>query len=136
MNNAVKVKHDLRILAIDDSSEARAILKHLLRKVGFTNIVDASDGIQALKILNDAHGESEIELILADWNMPLLNGFDLLRKIRADVRFESIPFIMVTALNEKDQVLLALKTGASNYLLKPISSDSLIKKIADTLKRA
>jgi len=134
MNESVKVNRDMKILSIDDSSEARAILRVLLRKIGFTNVVDANDGDQALQVIAD-HKYSQVELILADWNMPKLNGFELLKRLRGDARYKEIPFIMVTADSDREHVLLALKSGADNYILKPLSADLVLKKIAETLKK-
>ncbi len=116
---------NIKILVVDDFATMRRIIKGTLRQIGFTNIIEADDGDVALERLKD----NKVGLILADWNMPNMTGFDLLKAVRSDESLNAIPFIMVTAEGKKDNVVEAVKAGVSNYLIKPFTPEDLKEKI-------
>ena len=133
----MKIKSSLKILIIDDSPEAISIEKVLLRKKGFRNVVNCSNGEEALKMLYESlETGSPIELILADWQMPKLSGLDLLKKVRDDPTLREFPYIMVTADNDLEHVREAITNGVSSYLLKPINNNTLMTRIWEVLSEA
>lgn len=126
----------LRILIVDDCIDTRNFIKQILLKKGFKNIVSATNGDEALQILNESYKAfTPIGLILADREMPVLDGMQFLSKVRLDPRYNEVPFIMVTADNEKDHVVEALSVGVTNYIVKPIRGDVLLNKMVETLER-
>lgn len=130
------VSASLRILIVDDCIDTRNFIKQILLKKGFKNIVSAKNGEEAMLILKESHNAfSPIGIILADRQMPILDGMQFLSKVRLDERYSHIPFIMITADNEKDHVLEALSVGVTNYIVKPIRGDVLLEKMANTLNR-
>ena len=130
------LKPDLKILVVDDFPTMRRIVKTLLKQNGFHNFVDAEDGEQAYKTLQE-HGD--FELIVSDWNMPNMTGLEFLKTVRADAKFKHIPFLMVTAEAEKENIIEAVKAGVSNYIVKPFTGQALkekLEKIDAMLKKA
>jgi len=120
------VDKNIPILVVDDFSTMRRIVKNCLTQLGFKNITEAEDGQIALEKLKN---NSEIKLIISDWNMPNMMGIDLLRAVRSDDSLKSIPFLMVTAEAQKENVLEAAKAGVSNYIVKPFTADALQTKL-------
>lgn len=118
----------MKTLLVDDSLTMRKILINILATAGFTDIVQAADGQQAVDAVMQDAG---IELVLMDWNMPNMLGIDALKMIRAAGK--TVPVIMVTTEAEKGRVLEALKAGANNYIIKPFKPETIIGKIQDTL---
>lgn len=116
---------DIKVLIVDDFATMRRIIKGALKQMGFRNIIEAEDGDLALEALK----EEKIGLILADWNMPKMNGLDLLKAVKSNETLRDIPFIMVTAEGQKDNVLEAVKTGVNNYIIKPFTPETLKEKI-------
>jgi two-component system, chemotaxis family, chemotaxis protein CheY len=116
---------NMKVLIIDDFATMRRILKNVLRQVGFTNIIEADDGKTALKELN----KEKVDLILCDWNMPEMPGIDLLRHVRSDDHLKDIPFVMVTAEAQKENILEAVKAGVSNYVVKPFTAETINEKL-------
>ncbi len=114
----------MKVLVVDDFATMRRIIRSALKQIGFTKIIEAEDGTDALRELK----REDIGLILADWNMPKMTGLDLLKAIRGDEGLKDIPFIMVTAEGQKDNVLEAVKSGVSNYIIKPFTPETLEKK--------
>lgn len=120
----------INILVVDDMMSMRKIVIKSLREMGFSNFVEASDGLWAWEKLEEVKkGAVKIDFIVSDWNMPRLNGLDLLKKIRADVDLYDIPFLMVTAEAEKQAVLEAIREGVDNYIVKPFDTDTMKEKI-------
>ena len=117
---------EMCILVVDDFQSMRSLIKNLLVKRGFNNIVEADNGEDAWEILE----AQTIELVISDWNMPKLKGIDLLRKVRASDKLKDTPFLMVTAEGYKENVLEAIKTGVSGYIVKPFSPAALEEKLA------
>ena len=127
---------NLKILVVDDFPTMRRIVKTLLKQNGFTNFEEAEDGEQAFKMLENDGG---FEFIVSDWNMPNMTGLELLKSVRADERFKSLPFLMVTAEAEKENIIEAVKAGVTNYIVKPFTGVTLkekLDKIDATLKKA
>lgn len=118
---------DMKILVVDDFPTMRRIVKTLLRQNGYNNFIEAEDGRQAFDTLQS---EGDIEFIVSDWNMPNMTGLEFLKKVRADPRFQSIPFLMVTAEAEKENIIEAVKAGVSNYVVKPFTGQTLKEKLA------
>lgn len=116
----------MKVLLVDDSVTMRRIQKTQLNSLGINDIIEAGDGEEAFGKLND---NMPIDLVMLDWNMPVMDGITLLRKIRGESRFQSVKIIMCTSESEKNKVVDALKSGANNYLVKPFTPDALKEKI-------
>ncbi len=120
------LKPDLKILVVDDFPTMRRIVKTLLKQNGFNNFTEAEDGEEAYKILQQ-HGD--FEMIVSDWNMPNMTGLEFLKTVRADAKFKHLPFLMVTAEAEKENIIEAVKAGVSNYIVKPFTGQALKEKL-------
>jgi two-component system chemotaxis response regulator CheY len=127
--NAMAVDKNMRILIVEDYKTMLRILRNLLNQLGFKNIEEASDGSEALHKLKS----SPFELIIADWNMEPMTGFQLLKEVRADEKLKKTPFIMVTAESKTENVIAAKQAGVSNYIVKPFSTETLKTKLASVL---
>jgi two-component system chemotaxis response regulator CheY len=115
----------LKVLVVDDFPTMRRIVKNLLKQLGFENIDEAEDGAQALtKLKAGGYG-----LVISDWNMPVMEGIDLLKHVREDEALKVLPFLMVTAEAEKDKVITAIKAGVDNYVVKPFTAEVLKEKL-------
>ena len=113
------------ILVVDDYNTMIRIIRNLLKQLGFENIDDASDGASALsKMRGRRYG-----LVISDWNMEPMTGYDLLKEIRGDPNLARTPFIMVTAESKTDNVIAAKKAGVNNYIVKPFNAQTLKTKI-------
>jgi two-component system, chemotaxis family, chemotaxis protein CheY len=113
------------VLIVDDYSTMIRIIRNLLRQLGFENIDDASDGSAALiKMEQRKYG-----LVISDWNMEPMTGYDLLKQVRANPELSATPFIMVTAESKTENVIAAKKAGVSNYIVKPFNAQTLKTKI-------
>ncbi|MDO8906910.1 MAG: response regulator [Pseudohongiella sp.] len=120
----------IRILLCDDASFIRDLIKRTLRKfLPQSEILEASDGKKAQAILN----RQAIDLILSDWEMPGLSGEELLQWVRADERLQAIPFIMITSLGGKENIMKAVESGVSDYLGKPFTPEELMQKVSKAL---
>ncbi|SOB57083.1 chemotaxis regulator transmitting signal to flagellar motor component [Pseudodesulfovibrio profundus] len=116
---------NMRVLVVDDFSTMRKIVKNILRQLGFTNIVEADDGSTAWETLN----KDNIDFIVSDWNMPTMSGIELLRKVRASEEYADIPFLMVTAEAQQENIIEAVQAKVSNYIVKPFTPETLGQKI-------
>jgi two-component system chemotaxis response regulator CheY len=123
------VEMNMPILVVDDYATMIRIIRNLLTQLGFSNIDDASDGAAALLKLREKH----FGLVISDWNMEPMTGFELLREVRADDKLKTTPFIMVTAESKTENVIAAKKAGVSNYIVKPFNAQTLKMKIAAVL---
>jgi len=122
----------MKILIVDDFATMRKVVRNLLKQVGYENIVEAEDGALALRTLKS----QKIDFIISDWNMPNMNGLELLKAVRADGDLGKTPFLMVTAEALQENVIAAVKAGVSNYIVKPFTAEVLndkIKKIVEKL---
>jgi len=115
----------MRALVIDDSRTVRAIIGNILREVG-VEVIEAADGREGLAQLNQAPG---VELVLVDWNMPVMNGLDFIKAVRSDRAFDPVRIMMVTTETEQEQVMRALAAGANEYLMKPFTKEILVAKL-------
>jgi two-component system chemotaxis response regulator CheY len=113
------------VLVVDDYNTMVRIVRNLLRQLGFEDIDDANDGAAALAKLR----ERKYGLVISDWNMEPMTGYDLLKAMRADPGLANTPFIMVTAESKTDNVIAAKKAGVSNYIVKPFNAQTLKTKI-------
>jgi len=116
----------LKILVVDDSSTMRRIIKNTLARLGFKDVLEGADGVEGWEALN---ANPDIEMLITDWNMPEMNGLELVKKVRADERFEDLPIIMVTTEGGKAEVITALKAGVNNYIVKPFTPQVLKEKL-------
>ena len=116
---------NMKILTVDDFSTMRRIIKNMLRQLGYTNIVEAADGSEALSLLQ----REKVDFVISDWNMPNMSGLDLLKAIRADDNLKPLPVLLVTAEALKENVVEALKAGVNNYVIKPFTAETLKEKI-------
>lgn len=116
---------DMRVLVVDDFSTMRRIIKNILRQLGFTNIIEADDGTTAWETLN----KDKIDFVISDWNMPKMPGIELLRKVRGSEEFADMPFLMVTAEAQQENIIEAVQAKVSNYIVKPFTAETLGQKI-------
>lgn len=114
-----------RFLVVDDFSTMRRIVRNLLKELGFLNVQEAEDGVEALVKLR----ADEFDFVVSDWNMPNMTGIDLLREIRADAKLKHLPVLMVTAEAKKENIIEAAKAGASGYVVKPFTAATLDEKL-------
>ncbi len=119
-----------KILIVDDFSTMRKIIKKNLTEIGFTNMEEADDGATAWPLIEAAKAKgTPYDLIISDWNMPKMQGIDLLKTCRANPLFKGVPFMLVTAESEQTQILEAVKAGVSDYVVKPFNSNTLKAKL-------
>ena len=122
---------DLKILAVDDSPTMRRIIINTLKRAGYEDVVEASDGKDALAKMK----VENVNFIITDWNMPEMDGLTFVTTLRADSAFKNIPVLMVTTRSVKDDIIEAMKAGVNNYIVKPFTPDTLKEKIEQTLKK-
>lgn len=121
---------DTKFLVVDDFATMRKIIKKVLNELGYTNVQEADDGKTALPLIQQAHDAGQpYGFIISDWNMPGMQGIDLLKACRVDPRFKSTPFMLVTAESEQKHILEAAKSGVSDYVVKPFNSATLKAKM-------
>ncbi len=124
----------MRVLIVDDSSTMRRIIGNVVQQLGIKKeeFEEAEDGVVAWKLL----GESTFDVILTDWNMPNMNGLQLVQKVRAEGgAHKRTPIIMITTEGGKGEVITALKAGVNNYIVKPFSADILKEKLDGVFKK-
>lgn len=123
----------MKILVVDDFSTMRRIIKNLLRDLGFNNTDEADDGLTALPMLKGG----KYDLLVTDWNMPGMQGIDLLKAVRADAdeNLNSIPVLMVTAEQKKEQIIEAAQAGVNGYIVKPFTALILKEKLEKIFAR-
>lgn len=121
----------MKILVVDDFSTMRRIIKNLLRDLGFTNTQEADDGTTALPMLQNGN----FDFLVTDWNMPGMQGIDLLKAIRADEKLRQLPVLMVTAESKREQIIEAAQAGVNGYVVKPFTAATLEEKINKIFER-
>lgn len=121
----------MKILIVDDFSTMRRIIKNLLRELGFSNTAEADDGSTALPMLKNGG----FDFLVTDWNMPNMEGIDLLKAVRADPMLKSLPVLMVTAEAKRDQIVEAAQAGVNGYIVKPFTAETLKEKIDKIFER-
>ena len=115
----------MKFLVVDDFSTMRRIVRNLLKDLGFANVQEAEDGIDALNRLR----EEEFDFVVSDWNMPNMTGIELLRAIRSDAKLEHLPVLMVTAEAKRENIIEAAQAGANGYIIKPFTAATLDEKM-------
>ena len=123
------VKKDIHILIVDDSSLVRTVHRKMLEQIGFRNLTEADDGTNALTILNS----ETVDLVITDWNMPQMSGLQLLQAMQANTALKPIPVLMVTSEDEQQEVLKAIKSGVTYYILKPTTAEKFKERITKIL---
>lgn len=128
-SDETKIFENVKCLVVDDSRTMRMIIINILTQLGFQkeNIFEAGDGKEGLELFND----SKPDLVLSDINMPVMNGFKMVSKLRETTNKETCPIFMITTEGGKNEVLKLLKLGANNYIVKPVKPDSLKEKIRE-----
>lgn len=123
------VDKNMQILIVDDYKTMLRIVRNLLKQLGFNNVDEATDGAAGLE---KARGKS-YGLIISDWNMEPMTGYEFLKEVRADAVLKDTPFIMVTAESKTDNVIAAKKAGVNNYIVKPFNAATLQTKLSAVL---
>jgi len=116
----------MKILVVDDQITMRKVISHILQELGYTNITTAEDGKKAFRILMN----SDFDFVVSDWNMPNMTGIQLLKAIRQTAQIKDLPVLLITAENQKSQVMEAARSGVNSFICKPFSGAELEKKIA------
>ena len=116
----------MSILVVDDFATMRRIVRNILKQLGYENIHEADDGASAVEVLK----REKIQFIISDWNMPQMSGIELLKTVRASEEWKDLPFLMVTAEGQKENVIEAVKNKVNNYIVKPFTPEVLMEKIS------
>lgn len=119
------INKKMNVLIVDDYKTMLRIIKNLLSQLGFEHVDEATDGTMAYKMAT----EKQYGLIISDWNMEPMSGYEFLKKVRSDEKIKSTPFIMITAESKTENVVAAKQAGVSNYIVKPFNADTLKGKI-------
>ena len=119
------VQKNIKILVVDDFPTMRRIIKNLLKDLGYENVDEAEDGQMGLEKLRNGN----FEFVVSDWNMPNLDGLEMLKQIRADANLSSLPLLMVTAEAKKENIIAAAQAGANGYVVKPFTAATLEEKL-------
>ncbi len=125
------IQTDMKFLIVDDFSTMRRIIRGLLKEMGCVNADEAEDGVVALSMLK----QSKYDFVVTDINMPHMNGFDLLKAVKADDSLKHLPVLMVTAEARKEDIVLAAQTGASGYIVKPFTKATLEEKVQKIMQK-
>ena len=116
---------DILVLVTDDSPTMRRIIKNTLERIGYNNSIEAENGKEALDLLNN----NPVELLLTDWNMPVMNGLELVGEVRKIEKYKKLPILMITTRGMKEDVVQAVHAGVNNYVVKPFTPEILEEKI-------
>lgn len=116
---------NMKFLVIDDFPTMRRIVRNLLKELGYANVEEAEDGVDALNKLR----EGNFDFVVSDWNMPNLDGLEMLKQIRQDDQLKHLPVLMVTAEAKKENIIEAAQAGASGYVVKPFTAGTLEEKL-------
>ena len=125
------IQTDMKFLIVDDFSTMRRIIRGLLKEMGCNNADEAEDGEVALNMLK----QSKYDFVVTDINMPNMNGFDLLKAVKADDSLKHLPVLMVTAEARKEDIVLAAQTGAAGYIVKPFTKATLEEKVQKIMQK-
>ena len=121
----INIDKTLRFLVVDDFSTMRRIIRNLLKELGFSNVEEAEDGAAALQMLKS----HPYDFVISDWNMPKMDGLELLQTIRTDQSLKTLPVLIVTAEAKKENIIAAAQAGASGYVVKPFTAATLDEKL-------
>ncbi|WP_031357100.1 chemotaxis response regulator CheY [Caballeronia sordidicola] len=122
---------NMKILVVDDFPTMRRIVRNLLKELGFSNVDEAEDGAAGLARLRGGG----FEFVISDWNMPNLDGLEMLKQIRGDAALSHLPVLMVTAESKKENIIAAAQAGASGYVVKPFTAATLDEKLQKILEK-
>jgi len=122
---------NMKILVVDDFPTMRRIVRNLLKELGYGNVDEAEDGQAGLARLRSG----SFDFVISDWNMPNLDGLDMLKQIRADAALSHLPVLMVTAESKKENIIAAAQAGASGYVVKPFTAATLEEKLSKILEK-
>ena len=120
-----------KFLVVDDFSTMRRIVRNLLKELGYAEVDEAEDGVQALQKLKT----EKYDFVVSDWNMPNMDGLELLKQIRADANLSKLPVLMVTAEAKKENIIAAAQAGASGYVVKPFTAATLDEKLSKIFEK-
>jgi len=120
----------MKILVVEDSPTMRRIIKNTLKRIGYDEVEEAEDGVQALATL----GNTPIDFIVTDWNMPKMSGLDFIKRVKSNQEYKHVPILMVTTRSVEQDVLEAFEAGAASYIVKPFTPDVLKEKMDSILK--
>jgi len=126
-----EIYHKKKILIVDDANSVRMLARAMLIDAGFKYVAQAKDGQDAIDFLNKRH----VDLVICDWNMPVMSGLELFEKIQLDPALNKAAFIMLTSSSEHEKVSEAVSTGITNYILKPFNADILLKNAVKVLQK-
>lgn len=121
---------DLKILAVDDSPTMRRIIINTLKRAGFSDVAEATDGKDAITKLK----VEKFDFVITDWNMPEMDGLAFVTSIRSDPELQAMPVLMVTTRSVKEDIIEAMKAGVNNYIVKPFTPETLAEKIKQVLQ--
>ena len=121
----------MKFLVVDDFSTMRRIVRNLLKELGYSNVDEAEDGAMALSKLKN----EQFDFVISDWNMPVMNGLDMLKSIRADASLAKLPVLMVTAEAKKENIIAAAQAGANGYVVKPFTAATLDEKLGKIFEK-
>ena len=127
----MEINKDMNILVVDDHESMRRIVKQALNDLGFKNVEMADGGSTALPMLK----EGKFDFLVSDWNMPEMQGIDLLKAVRADGNISKMPVLMITAEAKKEQIIEAAKSGVNDYVIKPFNRETLNTKIENVFAK-
>jgi two-component system chemotaxis response regulator CheY len=125
------VEQNLRFLVVDDFSTMRRIVRNLLKELGYSNVEEAEDGVEGLSKLRTG----QFDFVVSDWNMPNMDGLEMLKQIRADAALSKIPVLMVTAEAKKENIIAAAQAGANGYVVKPFTAATLDEKLTKIFEK-
>jgi two-component system, chemotaxis family, chemotaxis protein CheY len=126
----MSIPFDVKVLVVDDFESMRRIVKQVLQDIGFKDVTLADDGATALPLLK----KGDFGFLITDWNMPIMEGIDLVKAVRADPRLRGLPILMVTAEAKREQIIQAAQAGVNDYIVKPFTPDTLKMKIEKVFK--
>lgn len=124
-------EQNLRFLVVDDFSTMRRIVRNLLKELGYTNVEEAEDGVEGLSKLRSG----QFDFVVSDWNMPNMDGLEMLKQIRADAALSKLPVLMVTAEAKKENIIAAAQAGANGYVVKPFTAATLDEKLTKIFEK-
>ena len=120
----------MKMLVVDDSPTMRRIVVQMLKRIGYSHILEANDGREALELLK---AEGDFDMLLTDWNMPVMSGIELTQAVRGDETLSKLPILMVTTRNMKQDIVAAMRAGVNNYVTKPFDPKTIKEKIDKVL---
>ncbi len=126
------LKASMKIIIVDPAAGNRQYLKKMLSDIGFKNVIEAGDGEAAWAKIDASREDSPVALVICEWDVPKIAGLDLLKKMRADETFKSSKFLMVVGEAAQQNIVIAVKSGVNNVMIRPFSANTLTEKIAKT----